>query len=160
MTAYPSRRRNGPRYPCRPKISTNINPATTGDTANGRSISAVNKVRPGNAKREIAQAAVRPKITFATNAIGTTVSVRMIECRVSGSSSRFFQYTPAPSLNATAKTLTTGMTIRTPTTARANRVRLHRSHTGSCWALRPTAVLVFMTHAPAFGHVDQDQHRE
>src|SRR5262245_10013514 len=170
MMAYPSLRRKGPRYPWRPKINTNINPATMGDTANGKSIRAVSKVRPGKSKREIAHAVVRPKMTFAANAMGTTVSVKMIECRVSGSASRFFQYTPGPSLNATAKTWMTGMTTNTPTTARAKRVRLHRSHTGSCWALRTMAgvavlgfsetVSVFMTHTPPFDHVDQHQHPE
>src|SRR5262249_1955802 len=91
---------------------------------------------------------------------GTTVSVKMIECRVSGSPSRFFQYTPGPWLNATVKTLTTGMATSTPTTAIARRVRPHRSHSGSCCALRAMSVSVFMTHTPAFDHVDQHQHCE
>src|SRR5262245_20272003 len=92
--------------------------------------------------------------------MGTIVSVRRIECRVSGSPSRFFQYTPAPWLNATAKILTTGMATSNPTTARTKRIRLHRSHRGSCWALRIMGVSVFMTHTPTFDHVDQHQHGE
>src|SRR5215467_14929066 len=92
--------------------------------------------------------------------MGTMVSVKRIECRVSGSPARFFQYTSTPWLNATAKMLTTGMTTNTPTTAIANTVRPHRSHTGSCWALRTMRLSVFMTHAPAFDHVDQYQHCE
>jgi len=60
-------------------MSTNIRPATTGDTANGKSISAMRKVRPGNLNRDIAHAAATPKTMFATSAIGTVVRVRMIE---------------------------------------------------------------------------------
>src|SRR5262245_24772702 len=169
MTAYPSLRRNGPRYPCRPKIKTNINPATTGDTANGKSIIAVSKVRPGKSKREMAHAAVRPKRTFAANAMGTTVMVRRIECCVSGSPMRFLQYTPAPWLNATAKTLTTGTTNSNTTTTNAKSVSPYRSHAGSCWARLMMdgappgwgeTVSVFMTHTPAFDHIDQHEHRE
>jgi hypothetical protein len=57
-------------------MSTNIRPATTGDTEKGRSMSATSSVRPGNEKREMAQAEQTPNTTLATSAIGTTVSVR------------------------------------------------------------------------------------
>ena len=88
MIEYPSSRRNGPKYPRSPKISTNMSPATTGDTAKGRSIKARSRPRPGKAKRAIAHAAATPKITLATSAMGTTVSVIRIEWRVSASSNR------------------------------------------------------------------------
>src|SRR5262249_14890973 len=92
------------------------------------------------------------------NAIGTTVTVKTIECLVSESPSKFFQYTPAPSLSATEKTLMTGITTNTPTRAIAKRVKLHCSQTGSFCALRTASV--FMTHTPAFDPVDQHQHCE
>ena len=42
-------------------------------------MSAVKTDRPGNVKREIAQAAVKPNTTFSTSANGTTVKVSLIE---------------------------------------------------------------------------------
>ena len=46
-----SRPIEGPRYPCRPNISTNTRPATTGDTEKGKSISVVSRFVPGKLKR-------------------------------------------------------------------------------------------------------------
>src|SRR5438876_11923905 len=64
--------------------------------------------------------------------------------------------------------LTTGMTTSTPTAAKANRVRLHRTQAGSSWAwlltpARPWGfkiASVLMAHAPAFQPVNQHQHDE
>ena len=78
-------RSHGPSSPCNPKISINARPATTGETAKGRSIIAVNSVRPRKRKRAIAQAAARPKITLSTTAVGATIIVRRMDESVSGS---------------------------------------------------------------------------
>ena len=66
-------RSHGPKKPCSPKSSSRKRPTTTGDTVNGRSISAVRNARPGNLKRAIAHAAARPKITFRMTAVGATI---------------------------------------------------------------------------------------
>jgi hypothetical protein len=72
----------------------------------------------------IAHAAVTPNSTFATNAMGTTVSVSRMACRVSGSRNRFSKYAPTPAANASTKTFATGITIRTVTASSAMVVRL------------------------------------
>src|SRR5215475_11754896 len=61
---------------------------------------------------------------------------------------------------------TTGMTTSTPTTARAPKLKPHRTQAGSCWAFRIPAMAwgfsnttsVGMAHAPSFQQVDQHQH--
>ncbi len=66
----------------RPNISISISPTTTGETENGKSISAVSSVRPGNRNRAISQAAAMPNSVFSTTAIGVTINVSLIECSV------------------------------------------------------------------------------
>src|SRR4051812_10396964 len=153
-------------------MRTNISPATTGETEKGRSMSAVSSVRPGNRNRAMAQAAATPKTRLARRASGTTVRVKRIEWRVSGSSTRFFQYAARPSPSAPAKTCTTGITISTPTAATAARVRAQRTQAGSSWAWRLgislsgarvwTAVsgMGLVPLAPALQQVDEHEHRE
>ncbi len=77
--------------PWRPKRSSRNRPTTTGDTVNGMSMSAVRKARPGKRKRAIAHAPAIPKTRFSSTATGATMSVSLIECRVSGSRTRLSQ---------------------------------------------------------------------
>jgi hypothetical protein len=67
----------------------------------------------------MAHAAVTPNTTFATSAIGTTVSVSRIAWRVSGSRNRLRKYVPTPAANASTNTFTTGITIRIAIASRA-----------------------------------------
>ena len=60
---------HGPKQPCAPNSSTNIRPATTGEMANGRSMSVIRRLRPGKSNRAIAQAAATPKTRLAGTAI-------------------------------------------------------------------------------------------
>ncbi|MEZ4547762.1 MAG: hypothetical protein R3B51_08600 [Thermodesulfobacteriota bacterium] len=64
-------------------MRTKLSPATTGETAKGRSISAVSSALPGKLKRAIAHAADMPNTRFAATAIGTTVRVSFIAWNVS-----------------------------------------------------------------------------
>src|SRR6266542_1650209 len=73
-----------------------------------------------------------------------------------------------PCDNASANTLTMGITMRTPTTARTTAVNPQRTQDGSCCARRclPTAgdlaeaatALVCIAPGPAFEKVDQNEH--
>src|SRR5438067_8493619 len=66
--------------------------------------------------------------------------------------------------------LTTGTTTSTPITIRASEVRLQRTQSGSCWALRiprtsmargsGNTASALMAHAPPFQEVDQHQRGE
>src|SRR5687767_464025 len=102
-----------------PNSSTSINPATTGDTENGKSISVTSAVRPGKLKRATAHAAASPNTRLHTTAAGATVRVRSTDARVSGSAVRFRQYAPGPSANASANTLATGTITSTVSTSTA-----------------------------------------
>ena len=75
-------------------------PPTTGETANGKSMSDTNSVRPGKRNRAMAHAAATPNNTLAMTADGATMSVSMIAWRVSASAVRLFQYVAQPGLSA------------------------------------------------------------
>ena len=51
----------------------NVSPAITGETASGRSASAMSSVRPGTFPFAIAHAAVSPNTTFSGTAIAATI---------------------------------------------------------------------------------------
>ena len=51
---------HGPNQPCRPNSCTKISPETTGDTANGRSMSVISRRLPRNSNLVIAHAAAMP----------------------------------------------------------------------------------------------------
>src|SRR3977135_2147740 len=55
---------HGPQYPCAPNNSTNTRPEITGLTENGRSISEIRNVLPGDSNLVMAQAASTPKTTI------------------------------------------------------------------------------------------------
>ncbi len=75
----------GPNTPWRPNNSTNTSPATTGDTANGRSMSVMSSVLPRNSNLAMAQAAARPKTRFSATEMTATSSVRRMADSASGS---------------------------------------------------------------------------
>src|SRR6185436_14464377 len=102
-------------------------------------MNATSSVRPGNEKRDTAQAAATPNTTLATSAIGTTVSVSRIAWRVSASATRFFQYTPTPSESAPTNTFAIGTTTSNPTVASATNVSVRRTQRGSSFARRTGA---------------------
>ena len=68
----------GPNQPCRPKISTKIRPAITGDTENGRSISVISTLLPRKSNLAIAQAAATPNTRLSGTAIAAVSSVSRI----------------------------------------------------------------------------------
>ena len=61
---------HGPNQPCLPKSWTKISPATTGDTANGKSMSVVSRRLPRKSNRVIAHAAAMPKTALAGTVSG------------------------------------------------------------------------------------------
>src|SRR5262245_17590275 len=75
-----------------------------------------------------------------------------------------------PTLKACTKMFTTGTTTRKPTTIRTSKVRPHRTHAGSCCAVRTLpcatgrgpsrATSVLMAHAPVLQAIDQDEEGE
>src|SRR5262245_37552977 len=151
----PWSRSHGPKKPWRPKSSRSRSPTTTGETVNGRSIIDVSSARPGNRKRPMAQAAASPKTRLSATAIGATVRVKRMACRVSGSPKRFCRYTRGHAASDWAKTFTS----RTPTsrmiTASAAAISRRRTHAGSSWGRRSS-----MTGPPALEQVDDEQARE
>ncbi len=83
MTGKPASRSHTPKAPCAPNSSTNANPATTGETENGRSISVTSSPRPGKRKRAMDHAAATPNTVLSSTAVGATTSVKPMACRVS-----------------------------------------------------------------------------
>src|SRR5258706_6043245 len=67
-----------PKKPCKPKRTTNIKPATTGETEKGRSIKVIRKVLPRNSNLAIAHAAAKPNTTFIGTLMTATSKVRRI----------------------------------------------------------------------------------
>ena len=85
MTWMSCASRNGPNTPRAPNSSTKINPAMTGDTLNGRSISVSNAFLPGKRYFAISQAAAMPKTRFIGTEMAAVISVSLIAEIVSGS---------------------------------------------------------------------------
>ena len=77
---------HGPNQPWRPNSCTKIRPATTGDTANGRSISVVSRRLPRKSNLVIAHAAAIPKTALAGTVNAVTRSVNQIAASASGAS--------------------------------------------------------------------------
>ena len=102
----------------------------TGETANGRSISVVRRLFPGNLNLAIAQAAAMPKATFAGTTIATVRSVSRMAARASGSRTAARKY-PAPLEKASANTTISGRTRKKARNASATAVRNQRAHAGS-----------------------------
>src|SRR5262249_47724796 len=111
-------------------MSTSASPTTTGDTANGRSMSVTSAVRPGNRNRAIAHAAAMPNTVFSATAAGATTSVSRTAAPVS-EFHRFAQYSPGPLANASTNTLTTGTITSTVNVISASAVSDQRTQTGS-----------------------------
>src|SRR3977135_3350788 len=86
---------HGPQYPCAPNSSTKTRPEITGLTENGRSISEIRNVLPGNSNLVIAQAAVTPNTRLRLTEIAATASVSRMADSASGSVSAE-KYAPIP----------------------------------------------------------------
>ena len=119
ITFTASQARVGPNSPCRPKISTSANPATTGETEKGTSNSDTRSERPGKRKRATSQAAATPKIVLMSTAMGATVSDSQMAWRVSGSWANASHHARGPLEKASTKTLASGATMSRPTVATA-----------------------------------------
>src|SRR5271165_1678730 len=102
----------------------------TGDTANGRSISVVRTLFPGNLNFAIAQAAATPNATLAGTTIATVSSVSLIEASALGSAIDARKW-PAPLAAASAKTTASGSTRKNARKASATAVSSQRAHAGS-----------------------------
>ena len=75
----------GPSQPWAPKISMNISPATTGDTAKGRSMRVPSSRRPGNWNLPSSQPAARPKLVLRVTAARVAVRLSRRAAQASGS---------------------------------------------------------------------------
>ena len=84
-SSRPPRPSRGSRKPCSPKSTTNINPATTGETEKGKSISVTKRLLPGKENFAIDQAAARPKTRLAGTAMAATIKVSFTAAMASGS---------------------------------------------------------------------------
>src|SRR3954470_11127485 len=98
-----------PKNPCAPNSSTKTSPDITGLTENGRSISEISMVLPGNSNLVIAQAAITPKIKLRLTETAATASVRRI-ADIASESVSAEKYVATPLENACAKTTTSGST--------------------------------------------------
>ena len=67
---------HGPSRPWRPNNNTNTRPAITGDTENGRSISAIRMVLPRNSNLVIAHAATTPNTRLSETEIAAVSTER------------------------------------------------------------------------------------
>src|ERR1035437_3764770 len=115
---------HGPKYPCAPNNTTNINPATTGDTENGRSMSVIKIDLPRNSNLATAHAATTPKIVFNGTVMAATISVSRIAAHESLFASAA-QYAAKPFWNACAKTLTSGSSKKTRRNINAMTMSVH-----------------------------------
>src|SRR4051812_7300742 len=107
-----------------PKSTTNIRPATTGDTENGRSISVISSDFPRKLNFAMAHAAQIPKITFRGTLMAATISVNRMAARASGLFNEA-KYAFHPWPNACAKTFTSGRNRNTIQNASAMEMRIH-----------------------------------
>ena len=126
---------HGPNQPCRPKSCTKIKPATTGDTANGKSMSAVSRRLPRKSNLVIAQAAAMPKTAFAGTVKAATMSVSQIAERASGASMAS-TYACHPFRSASTKMKANGTKRKIKRNASATVVSATRTSTGSVSARR------------------------
>src|SRR5690606_29351210 len=85
----------GPSQLWAPNSNTYIKPATTGDTAKGKSINVINACLPRNWNLVIDQAAAKPNTTLSGTAIAAANKVSLIAAHASGSVIAA-QYTSAP----------------------------------------------------------------
>ena len=121
---------HGPKQPCAPNSSTKTRPEITGLTENGRSISEIRNVLPGNSNLVIAQAAITPNTRLRLTEIAATSSVSRIADSASGSVSAE-KYAPTPFENACANTTTSGSTTNTVRNVTAIAMMTKRTSQGS-----------------------------
>src|SRR4051794_40251884 len=119
-----------PKNPCAPNSSTKTRPDITGLTENGRSISEISMVLPGNSNFVIAHAAITPNTRLRLTEIAATPSVRRIADSASGSVSAD-KYATTPRENACANTTTSGSTTKTERKVTATAMMMTRTSHGS-----------------------------
>src|SRR5207342_2673633 len=117
--------------PCDPNSSTRHRPATTGDTANGRSINASSTRLPRNSKRVTAHAVSTPKNALSGITIAAVSRVSLSAARASGSINAANQ-TSRPFSNAAPSTIASGSTTSSAISTTAIAISVQRSHAGDC----------------------------
>src|SRR5688572_1276576 len=140
-------------------------PATTGDTANGRSISVISRFFPGNRYLEINHAAETPNTMLSGTAIAAVSSVRRIADSVSGSPS-FAKYGPTPFANASRKTERIGSATNSPRNARVNPMSRNRTGLDSVIVTGPARCVPALERlamaaaaTPRLQDIDQHEHQ-
>src|SRR4249919_93001 len=118
---------HSPNQPCDPNSNTRHKPATTGDTANGRSINASSRRLPRNSKRVTAQALSSPKTALSGMTIAAVSNVSFTAARASGCT-RAANQTPNPLPKAAASTITSGSTTSSSMMTTASRIISQRIH--------------------------------
>src|SRR4249919_1168085 len=113
--------------------STRHRPATTGDTANGRSISDSSNFLKRNSKRVTAHAISVPKTALTGITIAAVNKVSRSAERASGSR-RAAHHALKPSPNAAPSTISSGSTTRPSMISTASTISAVRSHVGECRA--------------------------
>src|SRR4249919_32779 len=130
-TCTSCRNRMSANHPSRPNSNTRHRPATTGETAKGKSISASSARLPRNSKRVTAHAVAIPKNALSGITIAAVISVSFNAARASGSASAA-NHTWTPSRNAAPSTIASGITSRNAITSIAIAMRLQRNQRGGC----------------------------
>ncbi|MNH02623.1 hypothetical protein D3C79_618670 [compost metagenome] len=119
-----------PNQPRLPNISTNISPAITGETENGRSMMVMSNCRPGKRKRAIAQAAASPNSRLSGTEQRVTRAVSPSALRASGSLMACQKKTN-PGDNAWMKTVASGNSKSAANQPSPSTISSHLTQTGS-----------------------------
>src|SRR5690554_6746250 len=122
-------RRNPANQPCEPNSSTRHRPATTGDTANGRSTSASSTRLPANSKRVSDHAANTPNTALTGITIAAVSRVSLSAAIASGVVSAAHQV-EKPSPKADSSTISSGSTTSSSIDSTAPPISSLRSHGG------------------------------
>src|SRR5690606_19372929 len=145
-------RRNSANQPCEPNSSTRHRPATTGETANGRSTRASSTRLPANSKRVSAQAANTPNTALTGITIAAVSRVSLSAEIASGVVSAAHQVAkPLP--KADSSTISNGSTTSSAITSTAAPISNRRSHGGVSSPCPACASAI--AAAPAFVAEDQ-----
>ena len=119
-----------PNAVCAPNNKTNIKPATTGDTENGKSSSVVSNCLPRKSKRVKSHAIATPKTALTGTTIAAVIRVNLIADKASVSESEA-RYSRQPPFKASANTAVSGMTSITARNSSAMPISSHCSGRGS-----------------------------
>src|SRR5690606_7903866 len=122
-------RRKSANQPCEPNSSTRHRPATTGETAKGRSTRASSARLPRNSNRVSDQAANTPNTAFTGITIAAVNRVSLSAAIASGVVSAF-HHVAKPLPKADSSTISSGSTTSSPITSTAAPISSRRSHAG------------------------------